>query len=71
MDDLAVLKEIRSTTDDRGNKIIDPETLNHLKTEGGFYDSAKMDGWHICIQKKLLERIEALEEKLLAIARED
>jgi hypothetical protein len=70
MDDLSVLKEIKSTTDDRGNKIIDPETINHLRTDGGFYDTAKMDGWHISVQKKLLERIEALEEKLSAIASE-
>jgi hypothetical protein len=67
MDDLAVLKEIKSTTDEKGNEIIDPKTLNHLRSEGGFYDTAKMDGWHISVQKKLLERIEALEKKLLDI----
>lgn len=64
MDDLAVLKEIKSITDDKGNEIIDPETLNHLRSEGGFYDSAKMAGWNICVEKRLLERIEKLEKQL-------
>ena len=68
MDDLAVLKEIKSTTDDKGKEIIDPKTINHLRSEGGFYDTAKMDGWHISVQKKLLERLETLEEKLSVIA---
>jgi hypothetical protein len=67
MDDLAVLKEIKSTTDDKGNEIIDPETLNHLKSESGFYDTAKMDGWHICVEKRLLDRIEKLENQLSKI----
>ena len=67
MDDLAVLKEIKSTTDDKGNEIIDPETLNHLKGENGFYDIAKMDGWPICVEKRLLDRIEKLENQLSKI----
>jgi len=64
IDDLAVLKQIKTISDKDGKAIIDPESITHLKDEGGFYDSAKMDGWHISVQKKLLDRIELLETKL-------
>ena len=64
IDDLEVLKKIKTISDKEGKDVIDPESITYLKDEGGFYDAAKVDGWHISVQKKLLERIEMLETKL-------
>ncbi len=64
IDDLAILKKIKTVSDEDGKEILDPEALAHLKDEHGFYDMAKMDGWHISVQKRLLERIEMLEKHL-------
>jgi hypothetical protein len=64
IDDLEVLRKIKTITNKDGKDILNPETLTHLKDENGLYDMAKMDGWHISVEKRLLERIEALEKQL-------
>lgn len=68
IDDLGTLKKIRTITDKEGKQILDPETLSHLKNDNGFYSLEKMDGWHISVQKRLLEKIEYLEKEVIKLA---
>jgi hypothetical protein len=64
IDDLAVLKKIKTVSDKGGKNIIEPESISHLKNNAGFYDAAIIAGWTISVEKKLLERIEAIENRL-------
>jgi hypothetical protein len=64
IEDLETLKNIRTISNEEGKQVYDPETLKHLKNADGFYSQDRMDGWHISIEKRLLEKIEMLEQRI-------
>jgi hypothetical protein len=53
-----------------GESIIDPATIAHLKNEEGFYEVRKMNGWHLSVEKKFLEKIDVLEARLAALTQQ-
>jgi hypothetical protein len=69
VDDLELLRRMKEIVNEKGATIIDPDTISHLRNADGFYDLGKMNGWHLSVQKKLLERIDTLEQKLDVLIR--
>ncbi len=48
------------------NKLtIDPVGLKHLKSTEGFYDAAKMNGWHLSVQQAMVKILDGHDASLL------
>ena len=46
------------TTQINGKDVIDPETTKHLIDDYGFYESCGLDGWHLSVQRKVVEKLD-------------
>jgi hypothetical protein len=67
-DDIADLRAMKTRLVD-GKIVFDPETTRFLRNEEGFYSLCDLTGWHISVQRKLLEKIDSLEQKLEVLTR--
>jgi hypothetical protein len=56
-DDLELVRQMKTTQID-GQDVIDPETTRHLIDDHGFYESSRMDGWHLSVQRKMVEKLD-------------
>jgi hypothetical protein len=68
-DDLDLVRQMK-TTQLNGEDVIDPQTITHLINGDGFYESSRMDGWHLSVQKRLLSEIDTLKTELNALRSE-
>ena len=59
VDDLDLVRKFKTTTHN-GKDIIHPDTTKHLQDKDGFYELGAMNGWHLSVQKKLLDEIDQL-----------
>jgi hypothetical protein len=68
VDDLQYVRNFKTVTDEiTGKTVFDSKSLKHLEDEDGFYSIGNMNGWHLSVQKKLLEKIDKLESDKLEL----
>jgi hypothetical protein len=71
VDDFAILRSIKTVKDEHGNYHFDEDSLHYLQTEdedGNIcYSLSALNSWHLSVERKLLEAIDNLTQKLDAI----
>jgi hypothetical protein len=55
--DFDLIRKMKTAQVD-GKDIIDPETTKHLIDDHGFYESSKIDGWHLSVQRKMVQKFD-------------
>lgn len=56
-DDLDLIRKMK-TTQIGGKEVVDPETIKYLLDDHGFYESSRMDGWHLSVERKMVEKLD-------------
>ncbi len=57
-DDLDLIRRMKTKTDPDGKEIIDPDTIKHLLDGDGFCEVGKVNGWHLSVQRKMVEKFD-------------
>ncbi len=53
--------------DDKDGSKIHPDCIKHLRNKEGFYDTGTMDGWHLSVQKIMVQKFDEHDEKFEAL----
>ena len=62
---LDLIRNFKFTVDEKGLKSFHPDSIKHLRSKEGFYESSMMDGWHLSVQQAIVKIIDGHDSCLL------
>ena len=65
-----LIRNFKFILDEKGKKAFHPDCIKHLRGNEGFYESGKMDGWHLSVQQAMVKIFDRHDASLLNLQTE-